>query len=155
MFYWSLFFLVCPTLEQMLPKFPRNLVWEFLIPFIKSSKNFPFPFSIFILYFIFNVTPEFPSFPYDFGFVYRVKNSGVLHPHSWFGPIINLLVDAKPLNLSDLSFLNMIRINVCPLPIGELFCPFIRLILPIYWILISLFVRVWSYEVWFVIDLLV
>ena len=47
----------------------------------------------------------------------------------------------------------MIRISICPLPIGELFYPSIGLILPIYWVLISLFVRLWSYEVWFVIDL--
>ena len=49
----------------------------------------------------------------------------------------------------------MIRINICPLPTGQLIFPFIGLILPIYWVLISLFVRVWSYKVWFVIDLLV
>ena len=49
----------------------------------------------------------------------------------------------------------MIRINICPFLTGELFYPFIGLILPIYWVLISLFVRVWSYEGWFVIDLLV
>ena len=64
------------------------------------------------------------------------------------------MVNGKPLNLSILSFLNMIRINTCLLPTWELFYPFIGLILPIYWVLISLIVRLWSYEVWFVIDLL-
>ena len=49
----------------------------------------------------------------------------------------------------------MIRINFCSLPTEELFYPFIMLILPIYWVLISLFMRVWSYKVWFVINLLV
>ena len=49
----------------------------------------------------------------------------------------------------------MIKINFCPFP-------YRRVILPIHWVdsthilgLISRFVRVWSYEFWFVIDLLV
>ena len=49
----------------------------------------------------------------------------------------------------------MIRINFCPLPVRELFYPFIGLILPIYWVLKSLLVRVWSYEFWSLVDLLV
>ena len=61
----------------------------------------------------------------------------------------------KPLNLSVLSFLNMVKINICPLSTGNLLYPFIGLILPIYLVLISLFVRVQSYEVWFLIDFLV
>ena len=49
----------------------------------------------------------------------------------------------------------MIRINFCSLPIGGLFYPFIELILPIYWVLISLLVRVWRYEFWYLVNLLV
>ena len=49
----------------------------------------------------------------------------------------------------------MIRINLCPLPTGELFYPFIGLILPVYWVLISLHVRVWGYEFCSLVDLLV
>ena len=49
---------------------------------------------------------------------------------------------------------NMIWISFCPLLVRELFYPFIGLILPIYWVLKSLLVRVWSYEIWSLVDLL-
>ena len=49
----------------------------------------------------------------------------------------------------------MIRINFCHLSIGELFYPFIGLILSIYWFLISLLVRVCSNKFWSLVDLLV
>ena len=49
----------------------------------------------------------------------------------------------------------MIRINFCPRPTGELFYPFNGLNLLIYWVLISLLVRVWGYESQSLVDLLV
>ena len=42
----------------------------------------------------------------------------------------------------------MIRINICPLPTGELLYLFIGMILSIYWVLIS-------HEFWSLVDLLV
>ena len=82
-FFWyviaCLFLLVRPILGQMLPKFTHNLAWFFSTPLVKSIilKLFFFV-SLFYFYLIFDVTPEFPLLPCDFGSVQRVKNAGML-----------------------------------------------------------------------------
>ena len=48
----------------------------------------------------------------------------------------------------------MIKINIFSLRAKELFYQFIELMLPKYWVLISLIVRVWGYIFWSLVDLL-
>ena len=82
MFYWTFIFFWCIQFPgRCCQNFRTVLFGNFsIIPLIKSIKrNIFFSFSLFpFLYFIFNVTPEFPPIPCGFGFCLEGQKLGVL-----------------------------------------------------------------------------